>query len=162
MKRFLVMLVVLFGLFLFFRTIDKSHTTTFKEPPIVKPVIATSVDIRIASLNKFFETYKCPKPYYVEDYIRYANQDHIDYRLLPSISIAESTCGEHEIKNNWWGWQSGKGNGFNSVPSGIEFLSKQLESNHYYLGKTNYQKLRSYNPNPSYAQEVLKLINSIK
>lgn len=158
MKRFLLVLLVLVCIIFSNKKITKPHTLAFVNTPTIKP----SADTRVASLNNFFETYKCPKPYYIDDYLKYADEYKVDYRLLPSISVQESSCGRHACGTNYWGWQSCNGITFKSVTQGIEYVTQQLANNHYYAGKTNYQKLRAYNPNPSYAQRVLKLINSIQ
>lgn len=129
----------------------------------VPKVEAPKIDIRVEQLNTFFAHYKCPTPYYSQDYIIYADQYNIDFRLLPSISIAESTCGRHDCFHtaNWWGWRSCRGIKFATVPDGIKFVSEQLASNHYYAGKSNYKKMRSYNPNPEYAPKIIKMMLQI-
>ncbi len=139
---------------------EYSNRTVLADTPIVKP----PVDTRVNLLRNFFVKYKCSEPYYIEDYIKYADKYELDYRLLPAISLQESTCGKHDCyhTSNYWGWGSCKGVRFGSVPEGIEFVTEKLANNHYYSGKSNYQKMRSYNPNPEYADKIIKLINQIK
>jgi hypothetical protein len=79
-------------------------------------------DERRLKLQAFFQTYKCPAPYHVDDYLREADKNAIDYRLLPAISVRESTCGRHSRLNNHWGWDSTH-SGFTSVRAGIRYLA---------------------------------------
>jgi hypothetical protein len=113
------------------------------------------------SLINFFDHYHGQKPYPISAYLTYASRYQIDYRLLPAISAIESQAGRHACGNNWWGWQSCKGNNFSSVPEGIEFVSQKLGTGNHYRGKSTINKLRAYNHNPSYAPEVERLIKEI-
>jgi hypothetical protein len=117
-------------------------------------------DTRPAKLLAFFQAYGCREPLHIADYLRAADTYAIDYRLLPALSVRESTCGQHERKNNRWGWDSAR-MGFASVAAGIEYIARELAWGRYYRGKTLEQKLRTYNPNPRYAREVEKLMRQI-
>jgi hypothetical protein len=125
-----------------------------------KPDVS-EVDRRPEKLEAFFSAYRCPGPLHVTDYLRAADTYGIDYRLLPALSVRESTCGKHERANNRWGWDSAR-TGFASVASGIEFIARQLASGRSYRGKTLDQKLKAYNPNPLYAVEIRKLMREIE
>src|SRR5262245_27858847 len=84
-------------------------------------------DSRLEKLEAFFNTYDCPPPHYVTQYVRAADHHSLDYRLLPAISVTESTCGSYQRGNNHWGWSSADYE-FSSVPYGIEFISTALET----------------------------------
>lgn len=117
-------------------------------------------DVRTVRLEAFFHAYHCPGPLHIQDYLRAADAYDIDYRLLPALSIRESTCGRFAQKNNRWGWDSSR-TGFSSVAMGIEFIARQLAFGRNYRGKTLQQKLYTYNPKPRYAEEVQKLMREI-
>jgi len=72
-------------------------------------------DDRPIKLETFFKSYQCPQPHYVEEYVRAADMYDIDYRLLPALSIRESTCGQHNRLNNHWGWDSAPTLGLTAV-----------------------------------------------
>jgi hypothetical protein len=114
------------------------------------------------SLINFFDHYHGKKPYPITAYLTYADQYQIDYRLLPAISVAESSAGNHACGDNWFGWQSCKGYNFGSVAQGIQLITEQLACGSYYQGKTLVQKLHSYNPNPSYAPKIIGFMKEIK
>ena len=133
-----------------FGTVSSADTLPAKPP-----------DARTARLEAFFESYHCPKPLLASDYIAAADVYGIDYRLLPAVSVRESTCGRHARLNNRWGWDSAR-TGFQSLAHGIHFISRQLAIGTYYRGKTLDGKLRAYNPNPKYPAEVRALMREIE
>lgn len=117
-------------------------------------------DGRMVRLETFFELHGCPAPYHTTDYLRAADRYALDYRLLPAISVVESTCGQYCRLNNYWGWDSAR-TGFTSVPSGINFITKQLARGLYYKGVSLEEKLHMYNPGTKYANAIKKLMREI-
>jgi hypothetical protein len=122
---------------------------------------AKGPDLRGMRLEAFFKAYDCPGPFHVEEYLRAADSHAVDYRLLPAISLVESTCGAFERMNNRWGWDSVQ-SGFPSVPAGIDYITEQLADNPRYKGKTVRQKLFTYNPYPQYVRQVERLMQQIE
>lgn len=118
-------------------------------------------DQRGARLEAFFKAYGCPAPLHVDEYLRAADTHALDYRLLPAISLVESTCGAFERLNNRWGWDSAQ-SGFSSVTAGIEFITTQLAEAPTYKGKSLKEKLFTYNPYPQYVRQVEKLMRQIE
>jgi hypothetical protein len=118
-------------------------------------------DERRQKLQAFFQSYRCPAPYHVEDYLKEADKNAIDYRLLPAISVRESTCGRHSRLNNHWGWDSAR-SGFSSVRAGIRYLAQTLARGSRYKDKTVDGKLKVYNPKVQYAAEVKRLMQEIE
>jgi len=100
-----------------------------------------------------------------------AEKNDLDWRLLPSIAVRESTGGKFKCKkveNNAFGWGSCK-IGFKSVNSAIETVAKNLGGNNpktakYYDNKTIKQILHAYNPPsviPKYAEQVMAIMKDI-
>ncbi len=125
------------------------------------PTAASSiVDSRISKLEKFFDRYRCGKPYPVRDYLRVADGYGLDYRVLPAISIRESGCGKSaKPLNNLWGFHQ---QDFASIKEGIEFLANRLMQHPYYKQKTLQQKLFTYNPKAAYPEEILRIMRQIE
>ena len=123
--------------------------------------VSNKADPRGARLEAFFKAYDCPSPLHVEEYLRAADSHALDYRILPAISLVESTCGAFEKMNNRWGWDSAQ-SGFPSVPAGIEYITGQLAENPHYKGKTTQEKLFTYNPYPQYVRQVEQLMQQIE
>lgn len=124
-------------------------------------VLPASVDSRVARLEAFFRNYHCPAPFLTSQYLAAADAWAIDYRLLPAVSVRESTCGRHARNNNRWGWDSAR-TGFESLTRGIEFIARELAIGRYYRGKSVEEKLHAYNPNPEYPGEIRKLMQEIE
>ena len=97
----------------------------------------------------------------MQEYLRAADSHALDYRMLPAISLVESTCGAFERMNNRWGWASVQ-SGFPSVPAGIDYISGQLAEAPQYKGKTVKEKLFTYNPYPEYVRRVERLMRQIE
>ena len=123
-----------------------------------KPALS---DDRASKLEAFFHSYNCPAPFLAAEYVAAADANSIDYRLLPAVSVRESTCGRHARFNNRWGWNSAK-SGFATLVHGIHFIARELASGKYYRGKSLEGKLRMYNPNPAYPREIRKLMQEIE
>ena len=119
-----------------------------------------AVDARITKLEMFFDRYQCPQPHYSYSYLQAADANSLDYRLLPAISVRESTCGQHDRLNNRWGWDF-PFTGFSSVPQGIEFIAHRLAQSRIYRGLPLDDKLETYNPRRSYVRQVEHLMQEI-
>jgi len=117
-------------------------------------------DQRHAKLETFFQSFGCPAPYHVKEYLGAADTYAIDYRLLPAISVLESTCGIYQVENNRWGWASA-GKGFASFRAGLEYIAHQLANGRYYKNKTLEEKVHMYNPRPQYALQLERLMRKI-
>jgi hypothetical protein len=118
-------------------------------------------DQRVGKLYTFFSSYDCPTPYHIMDYLEAADAHDLDYRLLPAISLRESTCGIYQRWNNYWGWDSAQWR-FPSVRDGIDFVTGQLADGPAYKDKTVEEKLYTYNPYPHYVHEVQRLMQQIE
>ena len=121
---------------------------------------STIRDNRYDKLEAFFQSFGCPAPHYVDEYLGAADSYAIDYRLLPVISVVESTCGVYQRLNNRWGWDSAR-KGFSSFRAGLQYIARQLAEGRFYRNKSLDEKVRMYNPNPQYARLVKKLMLKI-
>jgi hypothetical protein len=130
---------------------------------IVKSATAPPAhDPRIDRLERFFEIYHCPTPYYTDEYLRAADDYALDYRLLPAVSIRETSCGRQEWKNNRWGYNPGRQR-FPSIEVGIDFVARQLATSPLYKSKPLHEILITYNPvHPQYPEEVKWIMRQIE
>jgi hypothetical protein len=119
------------------------------------------IDPRVARLEAFFDAYTCPAPRHTADYLRVADSYGLDYRILPALSVRETTCGQYQQMNNRWGWDSAR-SGFRSIPAGMEYVARQLAQAPQFKGKTLEQKLWTYNPVAKYPGEIKKLMLRIE
>src|ERR1700735_3778107 len=117
-------------------------------------------DPRLSRLQKFFGDRDCPLRDSAKDFLVAADQNHLDWRLLPSISFIESSGGKDYTNNNVFGWDSCKER-FTSVRAGIHYVAAQLGKSRRYKGKDIDSKLQLYNPLPEYSQRVKAVMGSI-
>lgn len=117
-------------------------------------------DPRLGRLEKFFADRDCPLRTAAKDFLIAADQNHLDWRLLPSISFIESSGGKDYRNNNVFGWDSCKEK-FPSVRAGIHYVAAQLGKSKRYKGKDLDSKLQTYNPVPEYCQRVKAVMRTI-
>jgi hypothetical protein len=117
-------------------------------------------DPRLSRLQKFFGDRDCPLRDSATDFLVAADQNHLDWRLLPSISFIESSGGKDYTNNNVFGWDSCKEK-FTSVRAGIHYVAAQLGKSRRYKGKDIDRKLQLYNPLPEYSQRVKAVMRVI-
>jgi hypothetical protein len=139
-------------------SVDQSPAAKATVRPRPAPI---KLDVRVSHLGAFLEAHHCPEPHYVDEYIRAADRYGLDYRLLPAISVRETSCGWTEKNNNRWGFHP-KTQTFVSVESGIEFLSRHLAEQRPYAGKNLNEKLFTYNPRIAYPAEVERIMKQIE
>ena len=100
-----------------------------------------------------------------------ADENDIDYRLIPAIATIESSGGKNacrNVKHSFLGWGSCKIS-FESDKEAIETVAKHLGGNvestaEHYDGKTTKEILEAYNPPyivPNYAKKVMSVMNEI-
>jgi hypothetical protein len=89
-----------------------------------------------------------------------ADQHNLDWRLLPSLSLVESTGGKAYKNNNIFGWNNGDTK-FRSVREGIFVVASRLKRARQYRGKGLDAKLHTYNPAADYPAKVKSAMRRI-
>jgi len=117
-------------------------------------------DPRLSRLKKFFADRDCPLKDAAKDFLVAADQNELDWRLLPSISIIESSGGKDYRNNNVFGWDSCRER-FPSVRAGIHYVAAKLGKSSRYRDKDVDGKLQLYNPLPEYPGRVEAVMRSI-
>ena len=99
---------------------------------------------------------------YGDKFAEAADRCGMDWRLLPAITVRESSGGKQACGNNPFGWASCRVD-FESVENAIEIVGLNLcgfnpRTADYYKDKTTYERLRSYNgtANQNYPDEVIE------
>jgi len=117
-------------------------------------------DPRTRILQTFFVRYQCPAAQFVDVFITAADENALDWRLLPSISIIESGGGKAAVNNNIFGWDGGR-IVFKSIPHGIRTVAQVLSKSDLYRHKNTDDILRLYNPYPDYGFRVKAVMRSL-
>jgi hypothetical protein len=117
-------------------------------------------DPRLRRLQQFFGQRDCPLREAAADFLIAADRNDLDWRLLPSISIIESSGGKDYRNNNVFGWDSCR-ESFTSVREGIHFVAAQLANSKLYKDKNLDNKLSTYNPLPDYPRRVKAVMHAL-
>ena len=127
-------------------------------PPAPGPV--PKPDPRTARLRQFLKSLHCPVSSMAEDFIHAADDNHLDWRLLPSIAVIESGGGKAYRSNNIFGWDQGLMS-FPSIRAGLHLVAFKLGRAPLYRNLDVLGKLHYYNPDESYPGKVLAVMNRI-
>lgn len=117
-------------------------------------LLAAQADERVDRLSSFMVSYGCRSNHSIA-YVEAADKYGLDYRLLPAISIVESSCGRFMRANNLFGWNSGRAR-FRTQRQAIEKVAQFLGS----WGDTT-KILKRYNPSKKYPKKVLAWMEKI-
>jgi hypothetical protein len=112
-------------------------------------------------LQKFFAKLHCPVKEFASDFVAAADENNLDWRLLPSISVVESGGGKAYRNNNIFGWDQGT-HAFASIRSSIQEVAAKLGRSPLYRRHPDAAgKLRIYNRNDGYVESVVALMERI-
>ncbi len=117
-------------------------------------------DIRLKILHRFFTASGCPAAEYASVFLEAADNNGLDWRVLPSISYVESTGGKAAAGNNLFGWDSGRAS-FATPAAGIHTVGYMLAHSVRYGRKDLDRKLQTYNPDPDYSGKVKAVMRRI-
>jgi len=118
-------------------------------------------DARVEALHGLFRSIHSPLAPLAADFVLAADQNNLDWRLLPSIAMVESSAGKHYKNRNIFGWGSGHTK-FGSIRSSIHYVASRLARSRLYAGKDVVAVLRTYNPvRPEYPERVLRFMRRL-
>lgn len=123
------------------------------------------------AIDSYFKKHDMPLEGMGKKMVEEAEKNELDWRLLPAISVRESTGGKFDcikVTYNPFGWGSCK-IGFSSNEKAIEIVAKNLGGNNpntarHYDNKDTKEILRAYNPPsivPRYVEQVISIMNEI-
>lgn len=128
-----------------------NRQTVPSAPPSHSSAVASTSSKRLATrdhrqlaLQKFFRDCGCPAAKWTGVFIREADRNELDWRLVASIAMIESTGGKRYKNRNILGWRSALRR-FPSETAGIAYVSSRLHNSPLYKGKSLAQVVRTYN-----------------
>ena len=131
----------------------------------VSPLV---VDDRAQILEGFLQEYDSPLAPYASDFIKYADQYDLDWRLVASIAGLESTFGKripYQSYNGWgWGVYGDNVIRFESWSEGIETISHGLRTRYLKNGEYSdpYIIGPTYAASPTWAVRVTFFMNRME
>ena len=168
MEKRIVLLVL--SLFLFFsianvaRAQEKARITSASLSGAEK---MENRDARAKILKDYLSRYNSPLADYSETFVKQADENNLDWKLLVSISGVESTFAQQLPYNSYnaWGWGI-YGNNilyFKSYDEAIKTISKSLREDYInqWGAKDVYQIGRIYASSPTWAQRVVGFMDKI-
>ena len=126
-----------------------------------RPPVGFQDDLRRLRLVEYFSACECPAGTKAARFIEEADEHHLDWRLLPSLAVVETSGGKHvRRRNNWFGWNNGQAR-FASVDLAIHTVAERLAESDQYRGKGILAVLRLYNSKAGYPERVLSFMREI-
>jgi hypothetical protein len=111
-------------------------------------------------LRQFLGRLHCPVRDLAEEFVHAADDNDLDWRLLPSISIIESGGGKAYKNNNVMGWANGD-RSFPTIRAGIHHVAFRLGKSFIYRNRSTDEKLHLYNPDENYPAKVEDVMRRI-
>ena len=118
-------------------------------------------DTRMQRIRSFFRKRKCPAQRYAAEFVLAADRHRLDWRLLPSLALIESSGGKVFSNNNIFGWDSCR-HRFPTVQAGIDIVAERLANSPLYRGKSVDDKLKVYNAKPHYRMAVKRVMQQLE
>ncbi len=126
-------------------------------------------DKRVAILKAFFRHYDSPLYDEAEFIVMVSDENGLDFRLIPAISMQESTACKFipENSHNCWGWgiYGNKITRFESYQEAIDTIAKGLKKNYIDKGLTSPEQIMAkYTPssNGSWARGVSSVLGVLE
>ncbi len=161
-----IILTLLFVIVLVFSCAKDLRAQTIAEQSAVLNTLNDneSFDYRVENLRKFLLKYNSPLAEYAEEFVTYADDNNLDYRLIPAIAGVESTFGKH-IPNdsyNAYGWSNGEYT-FTSWENSISHVSSVLKTKYFDRGVDSISEIaRVYAPpSKTWGKNVSFFVNKI-
>lgn len=146
MKKIISILITIFLIIFSAKTVSADISVVSTSATIKSDFNET--DFRVNKLEKFFGQYNSVLADYAGEFVEYADENGLDWRLLPAISGVESTFGKQMINGtyNAYGWAGGLYR-FNSWEDSIATISKSLKEDYLEKGAPSLSKIaRRYCP----------------
>jgi hypothetical protein len=129
-----------------------------KQPEQRMTIVAKTVDPRVLVLKKYLAKHNSPLEDNAGDFVKYADQYDLDWKLVASIAGLESTYGKRIPGGyNAWGWgvYGDQALGFESWTHGIHTVSKGLREDYISRGLTDpFLMNRRYASSPTWGVRV--------
>jgi len=148
MRKIITILVALIVLTLSSARGTYAQTVSVQSAVLNSGTDDAGFDYRVENLRKFLIKYNSPLVDYADEFVTYADENDIDYRLVPAITGVESTFGKRIPigSYNAYGWANGNYK-FSSWEDSIGHVSETLKRAYIDRGVVSiYQIAKVYAP----------------
>lgn len=163
MKKLLILLSLM--VFLFFKAavcVSADYLVAGESASLIQSSDNSNYQVEV--LRKFLVNNNSPLAPYAEEFVKKAQENNLDWRLIPAITGVESTYGKHIPLNsfNAYGWANGKYS-FNSWEQSIAIVAQTLKNKYVDRGYISINQIaRIYAPPSStWASKVKFIMNKI-
>ncbi len=143
----------------------EAEPVTPKQPEQKMTIVAKAADPRVLILKKYLAQFNSPLQDHAGDFVKYADEYDLDWKLVASIAGLESTYGKRIPGGyNAWGWgvYGTQAMGFESWTHGIYTVSKGLKEDYISRGLTNpYLMNTRYASSPTWGIRVDFIMHQI-
>ncbi len=126
------------------------------------PIVAgwQSSDPRYQAIKTYFHAGDCPVEILSQVFLYESDAHGLDWRLLPSLAVIESSGGKAYRGNNLFGWDRGDRR-FDTLSSGIHEVASRLADSDLYRDKDLDDLLSTYNSHAGYPSRVKSVMRRI-
>lgn len=164
MKKLFILIAIIFAISLFPQKADAfeiAHSSAKLTSTIV--VKNNEQDARVRALKNVFARHGSPLAEEAANYVKYADANGVDWKLLPAISGLESSFGIHLMPGSYnaYGWGGGHIY-FDSWEDGIRTINIALKNNYMSRGATDVWSIGPiYAESPTWAVRVNRFMQEI-
>jgi hypothetical protein len=150
MKKLITYILISAALFTFNAGSVRAETSADASATLKTGFPDAGFDYRTENLRNFLEKFNSPLANYAADFVNYADQNGLDYRLVPAISGVESTFGKFipYESYNAYGWANGEYS-FTSWTDSIAHVSETLKTSYIDKGAPTIAKIAKRYAPPS-------------
>jgi len=167
MKRIITIVVILVIASILFTTkanaYQEAQTSSAKLALSMEKNVSSN-DKRVIALRNVLEKYNSPLAGEAERYVRLADKNGVDWKLLPSIAGLESSYGKRLMPNSYnaYGWGGGHIY-FDSWEQGIDVITTALSKKYYARGATTVWTIGPiYAESPTWAVRVNSFMQKLE
>lgn len=166
MKKTIIIVLAIFLLFATTDQISADLSVAGSSAQLAYPdSYQDNFDSRVIVLRQFLQEQNSPLSQYSDIFIKYADDNELDWRLIPAITGVESTFGKNIPANSYnaYGWANGNYS-FSSWEESISTVSITLNEKYIAKGATTIEKIGKIYAPPSttWAYKVKYFMNKIQ
>ena len=148
------------GLVIFAGIVSVPAVTTHADQNLPVSAGWQNSDPRFQAIQTYFHAGDCPVEILSQVFLYESDAHGLDWRLLPSLAVIESSGGKAYRGNNLFGWDRGDYK-FDTLSAGIHEVASRLANSDLYKDKDLDELLRTYNSHTGYASRVKSVMRRI-